>query len=83
MHEAYDNQQSGLCLISGMGMVAVWPGQAGRGEALKNGTIKFDFLEGTSKNSEFAQMQGAEKISPRRICVICKQEFFSATQQLG
>jgi len=28
-------------------------------------------------------MQGAEKISPRRICVICQQEIFSATQQLG
>ena len=38
---------------------------------------------GTSKNSKFAQMQDAEKISPRRICVICKQEIFSATQQLG
>jgi hypothetical protein len=24
-------------------------------------------LKGTSKNSEFAQMQGVEKISPRRI----------------
>jgi len=29
---------------------------------------------GTSENSEFAQMQGARKISPRRIWVICKQE---------
>ncbi len=38
---------------------------------------------GASKNSEFAQMQGAEKISPRRIWGICKQEIFSATQQLG
>jgi hypothetical protein len=38
---------------------------------------------GTSKNSEFAQMQGAEKISPRCIWVICKQEIFFATQQLG
>ena len=28
-------------------------------------------------------MQGAEKISQRRICLICKQEIFSATQQLG
>ena len=40
----------------------------------------------TSKNSEFAQMQGAEKISPRRIWVICKQEIFLATlhnQPLG
>lgn len=48
------------------------------------------------KNSGFAQMQGAEvelagkplsgcsqKITPRRICGICKQEFFYATQQLG
>jgi hypothetical protein len=38
---------------------------------------------GTSKNSEFAQMQGAGKISPRRMWFICKQEIFSATQQLG
>ena len=29
------------------------------------------------------RQQGAEKISPRRICVICKQEIFYATQQLG
>jgi hypothetical protein len=29
---------------------------------------------GASKNLEFAQMQGVEKISPRRIWVICKQE---------
>ena len=40
-------------------------------------------MMGTSKNSEFAQMQGAKKISPRRIWVICKQEIFFATQQLG
>src|SRR4030067_3873446 len=40
-------------------------------------------LLGASKNSEFAQMQGAEKISQRRIWMICKQEIFSATQQLG
>ena len=40
-------------------------------------------MMGTSKNSEFAQMQGAEKILPRRILVICKQEIFYATQQLG
>ena len=33
-----------------------------------------------SKNLEFAQMQGAEKIPPRRICWICKQEIFYATQ---
>ncbi len=38
---------------------------------------------GTSKKSEFAQMQGAEKISPRRIWFICKQGIFYATQQLG
>ncbi len=29
---------------------------------------------GASQNPEFARMQGAEKISPRRICVICEQE---------
>jgi hypothetical protein len=40
-------------------------------------------LKGVSKNPDFAQMQGAEKILPRRICMICKQEIFSATQQLG
>jgi hypothetical protein len=39
--------------------------------------------KGASRNSEFAQMQGAEKISLRRIWMICKQEIFSATQQLG
>ena len=38
---------------------------------------------GASINSEFVQMQDAEKISQRRIYVICKQEIFSATQQLG
>jgi len=38
---------------------------------------------GASENSEFAQMQGVEKISPRRIWGICKQEIFYATQQLG
>jgi hypothetical protein len=32
--------------------------------------------KGTSINPEFAQMQGVEKISPRRIWVICKQKFF-------
>jgi hypothetical protein len=36
-----------------------------------------------SKNSEFAQMQGAEEILQRRIWVICQQEISSATQQLG
>jgi hypothetical protein len=40
-------------------------------------------MMGTSKNSEFAQMQGAEKILQRRIWVICKQEIFYATPQLG
>jgi len=30
-----------------------------------------------SKNSEFAQMQGAQKIAPRRIWVICKQTIFT------
>jgi hypothetical protein len=38
---------------------------------------------GAFKNSEFAQMQGAEKISQRSIWFICKQEIFFATQQLG
>ena len=37
----------------------------------------------TPKNSEFAQMQGAEKISPRRICFICKQEIFSRNAAVG
>jgi hypothetical protein len=37
-------------------------------------------IQGASKNSEFAQMQGTEKISQRRIWMICKQEIFSATQ---
>lgn len=53
-------------------------------------------MMGTSKNSEFAQMQGAEKICEhtlrvlpayptlqRRIWVICKQKIFYATPQLG
>lgn len=43
----------------------------------------YGHLKGTSKNSKFTQMQGAEKISRRRIYMICKQEIFSATQQLG
>ena len=38
---------------------------------------------GASKNSEFAQMQGEEKISQPRIYMICKQEIFPATPQLG
>jgi hypothetical protein len=37
---------------------------------------------GASKNADFAQMQGAEKISQRGIWMICKQEIFSATPQL-
>ena len=45
-------------------------------------TLSLEMM-GASKNSEFAQMQGAEKISQRRICGICKQEIISATQQLG
>ena len=32
---------------------------------------------GASKNSGFAQIQDAEKISPRRICFIYKQEIFT------
>ncbi len=39
-------------------------------------------MMGASKNSEFAQMQGAEKIPPRRIYFICKQGIFTATPQL-
>ncbi len=38
---------------------------------------------GASKNSEFAQMQGAKNILQRSIWLICKREIFSATQQLG
>ena len=51
--------------------------------------------KGVSRSSEFAQMQGAEKIcehplcglpayptSLRRIRVICQQKIFYATQQL-
>ncbi|MCR4302890.1 MAG: hypothetical protein NUV63_01510, partial [Gallionella sp.] len=37
---------------------------------------KKSYIKGTSKNSEFAQMQGAQKISQRRIWMICKQEIF-------
>jgi len=39
-------------------------------------------IQGTSKNSKFAQMQGVKKIAPRSICLICKQEIFFTTQQL-
>jgi hypothetical protein len=38
---------------------------------------------GASKNSEFAQMQGAGKIAPRRICFDMLASNFFATQQLG
>jgi len=38
---------------------------------------------GIFKNSEFAQMQGAGKISQRCIWIICKQEIFPVTRQLG
>ncbi len=38
---------------------------------------------GTSISSEFALMQGVEKISPRRMWAICKQEIFSAMRQQG
>ncbi len=47
------------------------------------GTYFLDTRKGAFKNPEFAQMQGAEKTSPRRICFICKQEIFYATQQSG
>ena len=30
-----------------------------------------------------SRQQGAKKISPRRMCYICKQEIFSATLKLG
>jgi hypothetical protein len=33
---------------------------------------------GASKNSEFAQMQGAEKISPRRIWLYVSKKFFAS-----
>ena len=36
-----------------------------------------------SKNLEFAQMQGAGKISPRCICIICKQEIFPSNAAVG
>jgi len=36
-----------------------------------------------SKNSEFAQMQGAEKISPRCIWFICKQEILFRNAAVG
>jgi hypothetical protein len=38
---------------------------------------------GASKNLEFAQMQGAEKISQRRIWFICKQEIFLRNAAVG
>ena len=45
--------------------------------------IQVRTVKDVSKNSDFARMQGAEKVSPRRICFICKQEIFYATPQLG
>jgi len=33
-------------------------------------------IKGASENLEFAQVQGAGKISPRRIYRVCKQEIF-------
>ena len=36
-----------------------------------------------SNAGAIAEMQGAEKISTARICMICKQEMFYATPQLG
>jgi hypothetical protein len=47
------------------------------------GNYFLDTRKEASKNSDFAQMQGAKKIPPRRIWFICKQEIFYATQQLG
>lgn len=38
---------------------------------------------GASKNSEFAKMQGAGKISPRRSWVICKQEICFRNAAVG
>ena len=35
MHACHDNRQSGLCLISGIGMAIVWPIRVGRGRTLK------------------------------------------------
>ncbi|TAJ78937.1 MAG: hypothetical protein EPO42_07035 [Gallionellaceae bacterium] len=41
------------------------------------------YIKGVSKNADFAQMQGAEKISPRRIWMICKQEIFFRNAAVG
>ena len=38
---------------------------------------------GASKNSEFAQMQGAGKVSQRRIWGICKQGIFLRNAAVG
>jgi len=38
---------------------------------------------GASKNLAFAQMQGVEKISPRRIWFICKQEILFRNTAVG
>ncbi len=42
-----------------------------------------DSLKSASKNLEFAQMQDVGKILQRSLWLICKQEIFPATQQLG
>src|SRR3569832_546800 len=39
MHAPYDKHQSGLCLISGMGMSAIRKSPCEHGEASKTGTI--------------------------------------------
>ncbi|MBI3479168.1 MAG: hypothetical protein HY016_02260 [Nitrosomonadales bacterium] len=41
---------------------------------IQSWTAGLDALMGTSKNSEFAQIQGVGKILPRHIYLICKQE---------
>jgi hypothetical protein len=43
-----------------------------KGAILPEGSVRH--CKGASKNADFAQMQGAEKISQRRIWMICKQE---------
>ena len=44
MHTLYDNQQSGLCLMFGIGMAASREPPSGRGKAPKNGTIESRLL---------------------------------------
>jgi hypothetical protein len=44
MHLHHDNQQSGLCLTSGMGMKTIWKRLARDGRTPKNGTIGARFL---------------------------------------